>query len=182
VLTTPCSSKCRTTEEALIRLQLPPVQRGLRSSAFLVFESRFVPVVEGRTMATTRVLLVDDESLVRRILKQILSSYLEMELVGEAATGYEAISAVEKLQPDIVVMDIRMPGLDGIAAAREIKAKYPHVKIIGLSEYAYGYNTDAMEKAGAVGVYQKSKATEELYTVISKVAAGQNYPSGLMSN
>ena len=140
------------------------------------------PVVEGRTMATTRVLLVDDESLVRRILKQILSSYLEMELVGEAATGYEAISAVERLQPDIVVMDIRMPGLDGIADAREIKAKYPHVKIIGLSEYAYGYNTDAMEKAGAVGVYQKSKATEELYTVISKVATGQNYQSGLMGN
>jgi DNA-binding NarL/FixJ family response regulator len=121
-------------------------------------------------MATTRVLLVDDESLVRRILKQILASYPDMELVGEAATGYEAIAAVERFQPDIVVMDIRMPGLDGIAAAREIRLKYPHVKIIGLSEYAYGYNTDAMEKAGAVGVYQKSSALEELYPAI-KIAA-----------
>ena len=89
--------------------------------------------------------------------------------LGEAATGYEAISAVERLQPDIVVMDIRMPGLDGIAAAREIRVKYPHVKIIGLSEYAYGYNTDAMEQAGAVGVYQKSSALEELYPAIKKV-------------
>ena len=89
-----------------------------------------------------------------------------MELVGEATTGYEAISAVERLQPDIVVMDIRMPGLDGIAAAREIRFKYPDVKIIGLSEYAYGYNTDAMEKAGAVGVYQKSMALEQLYPAI----------------
>src|SRR6476646_8609628 len=124
-------------------------------------------------MAATRVLLVDDESLVRRILKQILASYPDMELVGEAATGYQAIAAVERLQPEIVVMDIRMPGLDGIAAAREIRFKYPDVKIIGLSEYAYGYNTDAMEKAGAVGVYQKSSALEELYPAIKKVTRVQ---------
>ena len=123
------------------------------------------------TRAITRVLLVDDESLVRRILKGILAAYQDLELVGEAATGYEAIAAVERLQPDIVVMDIRMPGLDGIAAAREIRAKYPHVKIIGLSEYAYGYNADAMEKAGALGVYQKSNALEELYPAIKKVTS-----------
>jgi DNA-binding NarL/FixJ family response regulator len=122
-------------------------------------------------MAGTRVLLVDDESLVRRILKEILANYPDMELVGEAATGYEAIGAVERFQPDIVVMDIRMPGLDGIAAARQIRDKYPHVKIIGLSEYAYGYNTDAMEKAGAVGIYQKSMAFEQLYSAIKKVTA-----------
>ena len=125
-------------------------------------------------MAPTRVLLVDDESMVRRILKQILTSYRDMELVGEAATGYEAVAAVERLQPDIVVMDIRMPGLDGIAAAREIKDKYPRVKIIGLSEYAYGYNTDAMEKAGAVGVYHKSSAFEELYPAIKRLTAAHS--------
>jgi DNA-binding NarL/FixJ family response regulator len=128
-------------------------------------------LIFGVMMAPTRVLLVDDESLVRRILKQILASYPDMELVGEASTGYEAITSVERLQPDIVVMDIRMPGLDGIAAAREISINYPKVKIIGLSEYAYGYNTDAMEKAGATGVYQKSNAFEELYGAIKKVTA-----------
>jgi YesN/AraC family two-component response regulator len=85
-------------------------------------------------VAATRVLLIDDESLVRRILKQILAGYPDMELIGEAATGYEAIAAVARLQPDIVVIDIRMPGLDGIAAAREIHVKYPQVKIIGLSD------------------------------------------------
>jgi DNA-binding NarL/FixJ family response regulator len=122
-------------------------------------------------MAGTRVLLVDDESLVRRILKEILANYPDMELVGEAATGYEAIGAVERFQPVIVIMDIRMPGLDGIAAGRQIRDKYPHVKIIGLSEYAYGYNTDAMEKAGAVGIYQKSMAFEQLYSAIKKVTA-----------
>lgn len=114
----------------------------------------------------TRVLLVDDESLVRRILHQILASYRDVELVGEAGTGYEAVAAVETLQPDVVVMDIRMPGLDGIAAAREIRAKYPHIKIIGLSEYGNGYNVDAMERAGAVGVYLKSMALDDLYPAI----------------
>jgi DNA-binding NarL/FixJ family response regulator len=64
-----------------------------------------------------------------------------------------------------------MPAMDGIAAAREINVKYPHVKIIGLSEYAYGYNIDAMEKAGALGVYQKSNALEELYPAIKKITA-----------
>ena len=122
-------------------------------------------------MATTRVLLVDDESLVRRILKQILTAHSDMELVGEAATGEEAVAAAERLQPDIVVMDIRMPALDGIAAAREIKLKCPRVKIIGLSEYAYGYNTDAMERAGAVAVCRKSMALEDLYPAIKKVTA-----------
>src|SRR5690349_19952028 len=106
-------------------------------------------LIFGVMMAPPRVLLVDDESLVRRILKQILASYPDMELVGEASTGYEVSTSVERLQPDIVVMDIRMPGLDGIAAAREININYQKVKILGLSEYAYGYNTDAMEKAGA---------------------------------
>jgi DNA-binding NarL/FixJ family response regulator len=122
------------------------------------------------TRASTRVLVVDDESLVRRILKQILAGYNDLELVGEAANGEEAIDAVVRLQPDIVVMDIRMPALDGIAAAREIRAKFPHVKIIGLSEYGNDYNTDAMERAGAVGVYQKSMALEELYLAIKAVS------------
>lgn len=114
----------------------------------------------------TRVLLVDDESLVRRTLKDILAAYQDLELVGEAANGKEAISAVESLQPDVVVMDIRMPALDGIAAARVIRDKYRHVKIIGLSEYAQSYNIDAMERAGALGVYLKSMALEELYSAI----------------
>ena len=120
--------------------------------------------------APTRVLVVDDESLVRRTLKQILASYQDLELVGEAANGEEAIAMVARLQPDIVVMDIRMPALDGIAAVREIRAKARHVKIIGLSEHATGFNTDAMERAGAVGVYLKSMALEELYRAIKAVS------------
>ncbi len=120
------------------------------------------------SMATTRVLLVDDESLVRQVLKQILAKFSDIEIVGEAATGDEAITNVATLHPNIVVMDIRMPRMDGITAAREIRAKYPHVKVIALSEYAYGYHAHAMEKAGAVGTYRKSAASEELYAAIKK--------------
>jgi DNA-binding NarL/FixJ family response regulator len=120
--------------------------------------------------ARTRVLVVDDESLVRRTLRQILEKYQDLEVVGEAANGEEAIAAVERFQPDIVVMDIRMPTLDGIAAAREIRAKGPHVKIIGLSEHGTDFNTQAMERAGAIGVYLKSMAWEELYTAIKAVS------------
>jgi DNA-binding NarL/FixJ family response regulator len=116
--------------------------------------------------AATRVLIVDNESLVRRILKQILSAYQDLEIVGEAAGGQEAIAAVETLQPDVVVMDIAMPGLDGIAAVRAIKEKHPSAKVIGLSEYAQSYNIDAMERAGALGVYLKSMALEDLYPAI----------------
>src|SRR4026207_753114 len=96
-------------------------------------------------MATIRVLLVDDECLVRQVLTRMLTAYPNMEVVGEAATGDEAISSVERLQPHIVVMDIRMPRMDGIAASREITRKFPHVRIIGLSEYADRH------PAGAVG-------------------------------
>ena len=121
-------------------------------------------------MAVTRVLLVDDECLVRKVLGQVLAGYPDVDVVGEASAGDEALSSVERLQPDIVVMDIRMPRMDGIAATREIRAKYPDVKVIGLSELQ-GYHVDAMEKAGAIGVYNKSQALEELHAVIKRAAA-----------
>ena len=120
-------------------------------------------------MPTARVLLVDDDSLVRLYLTQLLVQYPDLEVVGEAASGDEAVSSVERLRPESVVMDIRMPRMDGITAAREIKRKYPEVQILGLSEYAYGYHLDAMEKAGAAGIIQKSKAPEELYAALKKI-------------
>jgi DNA-binding NarL/FixJ family response regulator len=66
-------------------------------------------------------------------------------------------------------MDIRMPKMDGITAAREIKAKYPEVQIIALTELAYGYHADAMLRAGALAVYQKANAFEELYPALKKI-------------
>ena len=123
------------------------------------------------TIQAIRALIVDDESLLRRVLKQILTQYPDIEIVGEAATGDEAIDVVGKVQPDIVVMDIRMPKMDGMAAAREIKTQHLEVKISGLSDYAEGYHAHAMELAGARGIYRKSSATEELYEIIKRVVA-----------
>lgn len=124
-------------------------------------------------MNTARVLLVDDDSLVLLGLTQVLADYPNIEVVGEARTGDEAVSSVKRLQPHIVIMDIRMPRMDGITAAREIKDSYPNIKIIGLSEFAYGYNADAMLKAGAIAVYQKSTAPEELCAAIRRVVGAQ---------
>lgn len=124
------------------------------------------------TMAVTRVLLVDDDSSVRVTLTRILADCPEVEVVGEAATGVKAVASVERLRPHLVIMDIRMPRMDGIAAAREIRDKYPGVQIIGLSEYAHGYQADAMLKAGAIAVYQKSMASEELCSAIKKAGQG----------
>jgi len=127
-------------------------------------------------MAITRVLLADDDSLVRVAIRRVLADHPEVEVVGEAATGLEAVSSVERLRPHIVIMDIRMPRMDGIAAAREIKEKYPGIQIIGLSEHAHGYHVDAMLKAGALAVYLKSKTPEELYAAIKKVISSQDNP------
>jgi DNA-binding NarL/FixJ family response regulator len=143
----------------------------------MLHSMRFIPLffTLGAKMTTLRVLLVDDDSMVRQILARLLASYPDLDVVGQAATGDEAVSCVEALSPQIVIMDIRMPKMDGIAAAREIKAKYPQVQIIGLSEYGNGYNADAMLKAGAVAVYHKSAAPEELYPAIIR-AGGQELP------
>lgn len=120
-------------------------------------------------MITTRVLLVDDDSTVRQVLARLLAAYPDVEIVGHATTGDEAVTSVETHRPHVVVMDIRMPKMDGIAATREIKSKYPEVQIIGLSEYAYGYHADAMLRAGALAVYQKGNAVEDLYPAIKKI-------------
>ena len=123
-------------------------------------------------METLRVLLVEDDAMVRQTLARMLAAYPEVQVIAQAGSGDEAVSCVEKHKPQVVIMDIRLPRMDGIAATRVIKWKFPQVQIIGLSEYGHGYNADAMLKAGAIAVYQKSMATEELYSAIKKAGRG----------
>jgi DNA-binding NarL/FixJ family response regulator len=109
-----------------------------------------------------RVLLVDDVQGVRQMLRNILATYPNFEVVGEACDGEEALEAVQILKPSVVVMDINMPRLNGIKATSLIKRVYPHVVIVGLSVYANDDTRRAMTAAGATTVISKEAAVEQL--------------------
>jgi DNA-binding NarL/FixJ family response regulator len=118
-----------------------------------------------------RVLIADDQSLVRAGFRLVLENHPDIEVVGEASNGHEAIHGTARLQPDVVLMDIRMPELDGIAATREITAAHPARVLVlttyDLDEYVY----DALQ-AGASGFLLKDTPPEQLVSAIHVVAAG----------
>ncbi len=115
-----------------------------------------------------RVLLVDDHLMVRQGLRAILDAYADIELVAEAGDGEEAVRLVGQWRPDVVVMDISMPRMNGIDATMQIKLRYPEMIVIGLSVNAAGENQEAMERAGAVRLITKEAAVEELYGTIKE--------------
>ncbi|HTL61077.1 MAG TPA: response regulator transcription factor [Nitrospira sp.] len=118
-----------------------------------------------------RVLIVDDHVMVRQGLRAVLQSYPNIEVVGEAGNGEEAVMSAANLKPTIVVMDIGMPTLDGIGATRLIKTQYPEMAVVGLSVNAPSYSVEAMLKAGAFEVLTKDKAVDQLYSAIQRATA-----------
>ena len=108
--------------------------------------------------------------MIREGLKSNLRSYPNIEIVGEASNGEEALDKISELQPAVVVMDIVMPRLDGIIATRMIKSQYPEVAVVGLSSHSKGHEVDAMIEAGAFEVITKDKAVHDLYGVIQRAA------------
>jgi DNA-binding NarL/FixJ family response regulator len=119
-----------------------------------------------------RVLLVDDQSLVRMGFRMVLDAEPDLTVVGEASDGREAVQRAAELRPDIVLMDVRMPGMDGLAATREIVAARPESRVIvlttfDLDEYAFGGL-----RAGASGFLLKDARPAELLGAIRSVAAG----------
>jgi PAS domain S-box-containing protein len=119
--------------------------------------------------AKIRVLLVDDHAMVRQGLRTVLDSYSDLEVVGEAWNGKEAVAFVEQTQLSVVIMDINMPIMNGIDATAEITSRYPGVVVIGLSVQAGGDNEEAMRKAGAAMLLTKEAAVDELYQAILTV-------------
>jgi DNA-binding NarL/FixJ family response regulator len=123
-----------------------------------------------------RLVLCDDHRMMRDGLRVILEN-AGLEVVGEAADGREAVQLTEKLLPDIVVMDIMMPELNGMDATRAIHARCPEVKVIGLSMTAEPRYVETLLAAGAAGYLLKSSAAEELLEAVQAIASGQPYIS-----
>jgi CheY-like chemotaxis protein len=125
------------------------------------------PMVQA-TPGMIRVLLVDDHAMVRQGLRSVLDGYLDVEVVGEACDGHEAVNSVGPLRPHVVVMDLNMPKLDGIEATRLITTRYPDVAVIGLSVNATAQNEAAMIEAGAALLLTKEAAVDRLYEAIQQ--------------
>jgi len=125
-----------------------------------------------------RVLLVDDHRILREGLRSCLESVPNIEVVGDACNGEEAMRCIEKLQPHVVVMDINMPKMDGVTATRLMTGQYPDVAVVGLSVTEDQYHKAAMERAGALGVLTKGKqGVDELCREIEKAAAMMSFIS-----
>ncbi len=107
--------------------------------------------------------------MVRQGLRTVLESYADVEVVGEAANGEEAVARADEWQPAVVVMDINMPKLNGVDATARIKARYPHMLVIGLSVNANAEAQEAMARAGAARLLTKEAAVDELYRAIQDV-------------
>lgn len=119
----------------------------------------------------TRVLIVDDHQVFRDGLKLVINNQADMEVVGEAADGEKAIALTRELLPDIIIMDVKMPFMDGAEATSRILAEMPGMKILALSIYADDGFMASMMRAGALGYILKGCDIEELSNTIRRTAS-----------
>ena len=128
-----------------------------------------------------RILLADDHAVVRQGFGRILASEPDMEIVGEAATGHEAITLTEELQPDVVVMDVAMPELNGIEATRRLAASVPRARVLALSMHKDSVYVREILRAGAKGYLLKDAVDRDLLAAVRAVARGEGYLSPAVS-
>ena len=133
-------------------------------------------------MKKIRVLIVDDHTLVRDGIRALLALVADIEVVGEAADGQTTLGLVQKMRPDVVIMDIAMPGLNGMETTRKITTEVPGVKVIALSAHSHRKFVFQMFKAGASGYLLKDCIFEELACAIRTVAKNQIYVSPNIAN
>lgn len=141
----------------------------LKSSATLQNSAVHMPGKSG-SETSIRVILADDHSMVREGLRKIMDSFAEVEVVGEAADGEEVIELVSHLLPDVVVMDVNMPRMNGIEATRRIRQAYPRVQVIGLSVHDDQDLAASMMNAGAVMYLMKGGSSEALHEALLAVS------------
>jgi len=124
-------------------------------------------------MKKIRILLADDHSLVRIGLKTLLNAQRNLDVVGEASNGDDAVQAYERLSPDIVIMDLMMAGTDGAEATRLIRERHPDAKIIILTSFTTSADLSRALAYGAAGAQLKGSSTEDLLAAIHAVASGE---------
>lgn len=120
-----------------------------------------------------RILIADDHAIVRRGLRTLITSQSDMELVGEAANGVEAVRQSRTLEPDVILMDMVMPRQDGASAIREIKKENPHARILVLTSFAEDDKIFPAIKSGALGYLLKDAETDQLLQAIRDVNSGK---------
>jgi len=116
-----------------------------------------------------RVVLVDDDASIRGVLRPALER-LGIDVIGEAADGIEAVEVVRQLKPDVVLMDVQMPGMGGIEATREIKASYPFVQVVFVTVYDQPHPTRSAEEVGAYAYLLKDSSFELVRDVVFRAA------------
>ncbi|MGH9640360.1 MAG: response regulator [Bryobacteraceae bacterium] len=128
-----------------------------------------------------KILLADDHTIVRQGLKLILSAQPDLEIAGEAANGREAVEMAQKLQPDVVLMDVAMPELGGIEATRRMVTANPRIRVLVLSMHKEAVYVREILKAGARGYILKDAVDTELLNAVRSVARGDGYISPAVS-
>jgi len=129
----------------------------------------------------TKILLADDHTIVRQGLKLIISSHAGLQVIGEAANGREVLELAEKLKPDVILMDVAMPELNGIEATRRLHQISPRTKVLVLSMHKEAVYVREILKAGARGYILKDAIDSELISAIQSVARGDGYISPAVS-
>jgi DNA-binding NarL/FixJ family response regulator len=134
------------------------------------------------TVTVPRVLIVDDQTLFRSGLARLLDGDDRVSVIGEAGDGVEAVQKVSTLKPDIVLMDLRMPNLDGIEATRKIVAEHPEVKVLILTTFEADNHVIQALKVGASGYILKDSQADAIVSSILAVAAGERVMSGAVAS
>ena len=125
------------------------------------------------TGAKVRVLAADDQRVVREGLAMLLGLLPDVEVVGTAANGEEALALAAELRPDVILMDLRMPRMDGVEATRRLRASHPEIKVVVLTTYADDRSVIEALRAGALGYLTKDAGADEIRQALQRVASGQ---------
>lgn len=126
-------------------------------------------------MSGIRILLVDDHAILRAGLRALLANYSDLQVVGEAGDGAVALTRVNELKPDVVVMDVAMPGMNGLTATRQILEAHPETKVLILTQYSNKEYVLPLLKAGAGGYVLKQAVDTDLVAAIRAVARGESF-------